>query len=176
MNRGTEYFYSSIICIEPEPVTVDLMRFVWESPKLFGLDQDKGFSKNEYKLMLDWATGLTEALIDRHLNNEESDIMRQAIDESRLRKSRWHPRTNPTAEQKLIMSMATDKIVKMLGVPLIARSIGVSDTTVQNWKARGMFAAWACEPICSIAAVKRMGYTKEALRPDIDIWRLTDEA
>jgi len=54
----------------------------------------------------------------------------------------------------------------------MAALLQITELTIRAWVNRGIIAAWYCEKICEIPAVKRMGFTKEKLRPDVDVWRL----
>jgi len=170
---GIEYFYSIIVCAHEEPISIDLMQhFFWGKNSHFKVTDGCGFKTNVYAQIKDFAQGMAEALFDIILEKQESDIVTLSIDETKKKRGKWLPRTKPTQLQKINMKVITEAVIKTIGVARLARYLDVSELTVRNWQNRGMIAGWVCDEICRIPAIKRMGYKKETLRPDIEIWKL----
>lgn len=173
-NLVSEYFYSIIMCFSDGDVEMDLMPFVWEQKAIFKLNENKGFPKNEYAMMRDWAQGFAEAGIDQKLDGYEPEMITVARDETNCKKSHWKPRTNPTAKQKLDMKRITNELIAVIGEPRLSQIADITGSTIRTWKMRGFVSAWMAIKLEKIPAIAKLGYTKNKLRPDIKDWPLDE--
>lgn len=47
---------------------------------------------------------------------------------------------------------------------------GIKASTLRCWKTRGTVSPFVATELCKIEQVKKAGYTREKLRPDILVW------
>lgn len=81
------------------------------------------------------------------------------------------PRTNPDVAQIMNMQKETSRLIFELGgLAMAARILGVKYYTLSGWRTRGRVPAAAANEICRLDAVKKKGFTRESLRPDILCW------
>lgn len=90
-----------------------------------------------------------------------------AIDED---KKKMKPDTNPTPEQKKQMAEQAKSLVARFSAVGLAHITGYSAPAIRMWVTRGRVSASAANKICKYDPVKKAGFTRESLRPDVPYW------
>lgn len=81
------------------------------------------------------------------------------------------PNTKPSEQELSQMKSELLKlIVSMGGLAATSKLLGIKYFTLNSWKTRGRMSADEARRICANPAVKKKGFTKEKLRPDVKWW------
>lgn len=85
------------------------------------------------------------------------------------------PRTKPTPEQLEQMKKEIKRLTDTFGFVPLGRALGVPVSTISAWSAKGKISAQAANDICKHEFIKKEGFTRESLRPDVKIWYTSDD-
>lgn len=80
------------------------------------------------------------------------------------------PRTNPTDKEILLMKSETKRLTDTFGFTPLSKLTGIPIATISGWSSKGKVSADAAIKLCDFDEVRKEGFTKESLRPDIKIW------
>lgn len=81
-----------------------------------------------------------------------------------------NPRTMPKGRTLQKITKQTDLFFAKFSPSFIAEKSGVSIRTVKSQKSRQKLSGKCANDYCKIDEVKKAGFTREILRPDIQNW------
>jgi len=82
------------------------------------------------------------------------------------------PRTKPTARQMAQMNAQLKRLVSDIGSARLQELAQCRPATVRSWLHRGYISATAAHLVCLSPDVEALGYTRETLRPDVEVWTI----
>lgn len=81
------------------------------------------------------------------------------------------PKTKPTDDQRKQMAESLRSLIDDCGgTTKLSEMTGIPFWTITSWLRRKKISAEYAQRLCSVPEIKALGYSKEALRPDVTAW------
>lgn len=82
------------------------------------------------------------------------------------------PRTKPTPRQLSQMNAQLKRLLSDIGSTRVQELARCRPSTIRSWLHRGYISATAAHLVCLSPDVAALGYSRETLRPDVEVWTI----
>lgn len=138
---------------------------VLDDQSIVVLKNGMSFAKNPARNIKEYLSGFIDARVAQIENDDEIIKLKQ-----QEQKMSTGPRTNPTEKEKARMKQELERLLDTVTAPALKIMFGYSAQKVGTWKQRGRISATAAHEICQHEQIKKRGFTRESLRPDVKFW------
>ena len=124
------------------------------------------FTLNPAADILEYLAGVIDARLEQ-IESGDSPELQKKIEAYNMARG---PQTNPTETELEQMQTELMRLLEEITAPGLKALFGYTAQTVCVWKNRGRISAEAANEICKHKEIKRRGFTRESLRPDVKFW------